>query len=223
MSAFRNLRLRLLGGGVVVGNIPSSNRTTFNVNSTPTQLDSTPTQPGIKTSSDPHNTISYPTNIQTPHNPRHITISIYTIYHNISKHNITPHKYITSHEYITFITIYQTIISISRHNITYHTNIPHQTQYLFTSIYIYHSNIRYHNSRPFIQNSHHPDTFHPQTYLIRPITQIPHPIRTLHPHLSLSYLSSDPIRRKKTKRSWAPTRTTKDGQRGDGYPGSYYY
>ena len=120
-----------------------------------------------------------------PHNPRHMTISMYTIYHNISKHNITSHEYITSHKYITFITVCQTMISISRHNIIHHTNISHQIQYMLTSIYIYHFNIRYHNSRPFIKNSHHPDTFHPQTYLIRPITQIHHPIRTLHPHLPL--------------------------------------
>ena len=147
---------------------------------------------------------------------------MFTIYHNTSRHNIIPHEYITSHKYITFTTIYQTIISISRHNITYHMNIPHQTRYIFTSIYIHHSNTRHHNSRPLSQNSHHPDTFHPQTYLIRPITQISHPIRTLHPHLPLPYLSSDPIRHKKTKKSRAPTRTTQGGQRGDGYPGSYY-
>ena len=62
-EAFRNLRLRLLGGGVVVGNIPSSNSTTFDVNSTSNQLDGTSTEPGIRTSSDPHNPISYHTNI----------------------------------------------------------------------------------------------------------------------------------------------------------------
>ena len=58
-----------------------------------------------------------------------MTISIYIIYHNISRHNITPHKYITSHQYIIYITIYQyqdTILHIT-------SDTDHSHKYIYTT------------------------------------------------------------------------------------------